>query len=78
MHSFDSCEAGKILRIERQDCFHSVHEHGRNQVGVMHLDSRDAIIHEQSAPLFVYCQAVGQEPQSRFKAVRTPVSFLRR
>ena len=54
MQSFDPGEAGKILRVERQDFLHSVDAHGRNEMGVMHLDSRDAIIHEQSTPFFVY------------------------
>jgi hypothetical protein len=55
MQSFNSSEAGKILRVERQNFIYSVDAHGRNEMGVMHLDSRDAIIHEQSTPFFVYC-----------------------
>lgn len=59
IQSFDSLEAGKIPGVERQDSLHFVDAHDRNEMGVMHLDSGDAIIHEQSAPLFVYCEAIG-------------------
>jgi len=54
MQSFDPGEAGKILCVERQDFLYSVDTHGRNEMGVMHLDSRYAMIHKQSTPFFVY------------------------
>jgi hypothetical protein len=46
MQSFNPAEPGKILRVERQDSPHFVDAHDRNEMSVMHLDSRDGIIHD--------------------------------
>ena len=46
MQSFNPGEAGKITRIECQDSLHTVNPHGSDEMSVMYLDSRDAIIHE--------------------------------
>jgi hypothetical protein len=45
MQRFDSGEAGKVLRVESQDSLHSVDAHDRDEMSVMHLNARDAIIH---------------------------------
>jgi hypothetical protein len=60
MQSFDPGEAGKILRVKRQDFLHSVDAHDGDEMSVVHLDARDAIIHEQSTPFFVCRQAIGK------------------
>jgi hypothetical protein len=45
MQRFDSGEARKVLRVERQDSLHSVDAHDRDKMSVMHLNAGDAIIH---------------------------------
>jgi len=61
MDSGEAGEAAEIGDVQREYVIHVVHIHGRRQPRVVHLNSRDAVLHDNSSPLSVDRIVVRQE-----------------
>ena len=58
MHGLNLVEAGEVFCVEGKDALYAVDMHGCNEPCIMHLDSGDAIVHQQSPPFLMNCKGV--------------------
>jgi hypothetical protein len=75
MNGFDLIEAREILRAEGQNTLHTMDMHGGNKPCILHLDSGDAVVHQQPAPFLMYRWVVGEQSEAGFNGDCVPIRF---
>jgi hypothetical protein len=60
MHGGKSTEPAEVRHIQREDVAYAMHVHGRRQSRVVHLNTQDAVLHNNSPPFPVNGFAVRQ------------------
>jgi len=78
MNGFNPIESREILCIEGQNPLDAVDKHRGDEPCIMHLNSADAIVNQQPAPLLVNRQIVGKEPELGFNLLGSNQCVFRR
>lgn len=78
MNGFNLPVARKVFCIEGQDSLHSVDTHCRNQPRILHLNSGDAIVHQQTPPFLMNCESLRQQPETGLNCDCSPIRLCRR
>jgi hypothetical protein len=60
MNCFNAGKSLEVLCVESQDAQHTMDMHGRNEAGVVDLDSGDSIIDQELPPFPMDCSAVNE------------------
>ena len=66
MDCFNVVEAREIFCIEGKDATNAVDAHSSNESCIMHLDSGDAIVHQQPSPFVMDREAIGKQIEPGF------------
>ncbi len=66
MNGFYLAVARKVFGVEGEDARDAVNQHGGNQPRIMHLNSRDAVVHQQPPLYLVHRWAVGEQIEAGF------------
>src|SRR5580698_4347841 len=73
--------AGKsleVLGVESQNAENAMDLHGRNETGVVDLDSRNCMVDEEPAPQSVHSDAVGKQLEAGLNIDSSAICFRRR
>jgi hypothetical protein len=78
VNGFNISVSNKVPVIESQNALDAMHTHRSHKARIVNLDARDAMCHQECAPLFVNCEAVRKQTELFLEKSCPTVRVLRR